>query len=270
MLFPGFRLDLDTGQVVPDGLGGDILFTAQGDQDGAIQPVGPARIVTLEQPPSLPKATTGLPSEGRVVRIADHAGNYRLMANGQWSGVLALAVDADGKVTGTFSSEATGTAYPVSGKVDMGSPQNLQFTIDFPRTKQEYQGVLWSEGKNVIAGTLTMAARVFSFVAVREGATLDPEAQAGTSALLAPPTPGGTWLRVRIEADPDRYILGKEPKSRSELAEALAGALRTDPRTRVLVTAPETLPYSRVCQALEVVAAAGVTTIRLAPHPLEP
>src|SRR4029079_16857663 len=78
------------------------------------------------------------------------------------------------------------------------------------------------------------------------------------------------WLRVRIEADPDRYLLGKEPKSRSELAEALAGALRADPRLRVLVPAPETLPYSRVRQALEVVAAAGVTTIRLAPHPLEP
>ena len=28
MLFGGFRLDLDTGQVVPDGLGGDLLFNA--------------------------------------------------------------------------------------------------------------------------------------------------------------------------------------------------------------------------------------------------
>ena len=168
MLFPGFQLDLDTGGVVPEGLGGDILFTAQGEEDGTIRPIGPARMVTLGKPPVLPPAVPGLPSEGRAMRSADFAGRYRLVANGHWSGQLELAVDPAGAVSGTFSSEATGSAYGVTGRVDAESPQRIQFVIDFPRTKQDYQGILWSEGKNVIAGTVTMLGRVFSFVAVRE------------------------------------------------------------------------------------------------------
>ena len=87
---------------------------------------------------------------------------------------------------------------------------------------------------------------------------------------LAPTKPEGLWLRVRVEPEPDRYTLGKDAKSRAELTDALAKAIQSNPGTKVLVTAQETLPYSRVRQALEAVEAAGITIIRLAPAALEP
>ena len=107
------------------------------------------------------------------MRPGDLAGRFRLAANGQWSGLLELAIDPTGAVSGSYASDASGSVYRVSGKVDPNAPQKIQFTIEFPRTRQEYQGILWSEGKNVIAGTMTMLGRDFSFVAVREGATLN-------------------------------------------------------------------------------------------------
>ena len=173
MLFPGFQLDLDTGQVVPEGLGGDLSFTARGNEDGTISGVGSARISTLDTPPALPPTAAGIPSEGRVVRPADFAGRFRLNANGQWSGLLELAVDPAGSITGSFQSDASGLAYPVTGKVDPQLHQTAQFAIQFPRARQEYQGVLWTEGKQVIAGTAAMLGQDFSFVAVREGSGLN-------------------------------------------------------------------------------------------------
>ena len=43
----------------------------------------------------------------------------------------------------------------------------------------------------MIAGTLTMIGRVFSFVAVREGTRLDLEGDTGTAGSLAPAKAGG-------------------------------------------------------------------------------
>ena len=210
MLFPGFQLDLDTGQVVPEGLGGDLVFTARGDEDGIISSLGPARISTLDRPPSLPPTAPGIPSEGRVVRPADFSGRFRLAANGQWSGLLELAVDPAGSVTGSFQSDASGSAYPVTGKVDPQLHQKVQFAIQFPRARQDYQGVLWTEGKQVMAGTLAMLGQDFSFVAVREGSRLD----LGDLSAAAPGKPGGTWLRVRVEAEPTGTCWGS-PKTRA-------------------------------------------------------
>ncbi len=173
MLFSGFQLDLDTGLVVPEGLGGDLVFTARGDEDGTISSLGPARISTLERPPALATTAPGIPSEGRVVRPADFSGRFRLAANGQWSGLLELAVDPAGSVSGSFQSDVSGSAYPVTGKVDPQLHQKVQFAIQFPRARQDYQGVLWTEGKHVVAGTLTMLGHEFSFIAVREGSRLD-------------------------------------------------------------------------------------------------
>jgi hypothetical protein len=270
MLFPGFQLDLDTGHVVPEGLGGDLVFTARGDEDGVVSGVGPARISTLDKPPTLRPTAPGLPSEGRLVRPADFSGRFRLAANGQWSGLLELAVDPAGAVSGSFQSEASGSAYPVTGKVDPEAHQKVQFAIQFPRARQEFQGVLWTESKQVMAGTLSMLGRDFSFVAVRDGSRLDFGGDPGVAAMIAPAKPGGTWLRVRVDAEPERYLLEKAPRTRAELIEALARTVKTDPEARVLILAAESTPFSRVRQALESVQAAGVATIRLAPAVDEP
>ena len=119
------------------------------------------------------------------MRPADFSGRFRLAANGQWSGLLELAVDPAGSVTGSFQSDASGSAFPVTGKVDPQLHQKVQFAIQFPRARQDYQGVLWTEGKQVMAGTLAMLGQDFSFVAVREGSKLDLGADAAATALLA-------------------------------------------------------------------------------------
>jgi biopolymer transport protein ExbD len=269
-LFPGFQLDLDTGQVVPEGMGGDLVFTARGDEDGVVSSLSSSRISTLERAPSLSPTAPGIPSEGRIVRPADFSGRFRLSANGQWSGLLELAVDPAGSVTGSFQSDASGSAYPVTGKVDPQLHQKVQFAIQFPRARQDYQGVLWTEGKQVVAGTLAMLGQDFSFVAVREGSSVNLGADVGATALLKPGKPEGTWLRVRVEAEPDRYLLGQAPKTRAELTEMLTRVVKSVPGTKVMIVAAESTPYERVRQALEAVQAAGVATIRLAPSLDEP
>ena len=115
-----------------------------------------------------------------------------------------------------------------------------------------------------------MMGQDFSFVAVREGSKLDLGADLGAAALLAPGKPGGTWLRVRVEAEPDRYMLGQAPKTRIELTEDLARIVKSVPATNVLIVTAESTPYMRLRQALECVQAAGVATIRLAPSIVEP
>ena len=148
--------------------------------------------------------------------------------------------------------------------------QKVQFAIQFPRTRQDYQGVLWTEGKRVIAGTLAMLGQDFSFVAIREGSRLDSGAETEASALVTPGKPEGVWLRVRVEAESDRYLLGKVPKTRAELTDELSRAVKSAPGTKVLIVTAESTPYTRVRLALEAVQAAGVATIRLAPSIDEP
>jgi biopolymer transport protein ExbD len=82
--------------------------------------------------------------------------------------------------------------------------------------------------------------------------------------MQVPGMPQGTWLRVRVEAEPDKYLLGKAPKTRIELTDELARAVKSVPGTKVLVVTAESTPYIRVRQELETVPAAGVATIRLA------
>ena len=122
MLFPGFQLDLDTGQVVPEGLGGDILFTARGDEDGAIRPAWPGPAGHPRQASGLAKPLTGpsLGREGRAVRRFLRpvpAGGQRPVVGSPGAGGRRLWQ----RSPGTFSSEATGSAYPVTGKVEAES-----------------------------------------------------------------------------------------------------------------------------------------------------
>jgi hypothetical protein len=116
--------------------------------------------------------SAGRPSSGRAILPGDFGGRFNLHADGQWSGRLDMVVDADGAVTGSFRSDKNGTAYPVTGKAGDAAPRRIRFDIQFPRAKQSYEGLIWSEGKNVIAGTLSMLDQPYSFVAVREGTSL--------------------------------------------------------------------------------------------------
>ena len=173
LLFDGFQVDLDSGQIVPEGQGGDLVFK-KGDKDGPwIEAVGGAELYSPKSRITPGSAASG-PSPGRAVLPGDFSGRFRLYSDGRWSGLLELEVAADRQVTGRFRSEANGTSYPVSGEVKLEPTNKLVFKVKFPRSEQDYDAFLWTEGKNAFSGTFAMGEKSFGFCAVREGSTLGP------------------------------------------------------------------------------------------------
>ncbi|WP_165230525.1 ExbD/TolR family protein [Aquisphaera insulae] len=273
-LFPGFRLDLDSGRIVPEGLGGDLLFTARGEDDGSLAPIEPALLAIPESRPGPPATAAAGPSAGKVVVPSDFAGKYRLVADGQWSGELTLQVEPAGAVSGSFLSDGTGSESPVSGKVEADGRPVVSFSIQFPRARQDFTGRLWSDGKNVLAGLFTMGHHESSFVAVREGANapsdLHLELAPGVAVEGSPPqaeAKNHTWIRVAIEADSDRYRVRTDPtgKTAAELSDLLKQAVSREPGCRVVLAVPPSTPYSRVLAATEAIRAAGIASIRIMP-----
>jgi hypothetical protein len=168
ILFDGFQIDLDSGQIVPRGQGGDLEFQ-KGDADGpALKTLGQSTLYTLTKPVALDVAATG-PSPGKMVIPGDFTGRFQLSADGRWTGLLQLEAAPDHKLTGQFRSDANGTSYAISGTVSADVPNRATFTIQFPRTVQEYDAYLATEGKNALAGTFVMLGRTFGFHAIREG-----------------------------------------------------------------------------------------------------
>jgi hypothetical protein len=171
-LFDGFQLDLDTGFVVPEGQGGDLVFRAGGTAGPRVEPTGGARLYAPTRPIPAEPGQAG-PTPGKVVVPHDFAGRYKLFADGRWSGLLEIQVADDRAVTGHFRSEPNGTSYPVSGEVSAEVPNKVAFKVKFPRTEQAYEGLLWTDGKWAIAGTFQMLERPFGFFAVREGVSVE-------------------------------------------------------------------------------------------------
>ncbi len=166
-LFPGFRLSLDLGQVVPDDLGGDVQFVVDGDKIVA-RPVGKAKLYLVSkaipgvEPKKGPKLVVGDAFEARYF-----TGTYKLYDDGRRSGKLVLKVEADNTVIGSYYSDRDGAKYDVYGQV--GKPlHSLQFTVKFPRTEQVFQGMLFTGDGRVLAGTSRMQEREAGFYAVRE------------------------------------------------------------------------------------------------------
>lgn len=187
VLFDGFRYDLDTGQVVPEGQGGDVRFVA-GD-GGRLEALSGAKLYTLTASPLANAARPGAPSAGRTVVASDFAGCYRLFANGQASGSLELRVEEGGAITGRFRSDQTGNSYPVTGQTASDRPEWAHFEVEFPRSRQEFDGRLWTEGKGAMSGTARLLDREFGFFAIREGGRIVPEsalAEAVPAALARP------------------------------------------------------------------------------------
>src|SRR5581483_10957592 len=50
LLFRGFQIDLDTGQIVPEGQGGDLQFVDEGEGGPRLVAQGLARIFTVDKP----------------------------------------------------------------------------------------------------------------------------------------------------------------------------------------------------------------------------
>jgi hypothetical protein len=261
ILFDGFQFDLDSGQVVPDGQGGDLRYSARGEGGPRLSTVGDATLYTLTKLPAAVAKGAARPSLGRLVVPTDFNGRFRLFANGQWSGTLDLNVGEDKAVTGRFRSDLNGASYPVEGAVASESSQRIAFRIKFPRTHQDYEGVLWTEGKGAMAGTLTMLDRAYGFFAVREGGRYAPEGEDLGPLEKGADKPG----RKTVAVHKGQYTLDGRAQTDQELSDGLKRAVAEKPGTWVLLLVPDDETFADVRRALDVINAAGVGHVRLAP-----
>jgi Biopolymer transport protein ExbD/TolR len=259
LLFDGFRFDLDLGQVVPVGQGGDVQFLAGGGPGPRLAALATTTLYTVTASPIPAEARAGQPSAGRGVRASDFAGRYRLFADGQWSGMLELTLDGLA-VSGRFRSDQTGSVYPVDGTAPADAPGLIRFSITYPRSRQDFEGRLWTAGKGAMAGTLTLLDRSFGFFALREGGHYAPEE--GEAGLLTPDVdrPG---RRVVVLRDDGRVTLDGKDLDLAGLTEALREAVADDPETWVLLRVPADQTVAAVSRALEAARAAGVADVRL-------
>lgn len=263
LLFDRFEFDLDTGQVVPPGYGGDVAFSTEGRDGPGLAALGGNALYPIDKPFSVPGAEPGRPSEGRVVLPTDFNGRYTLISNGQMSGALELSVAADGAVSGRFRSDRNGSMYPVTGKVADDMPRRIEFEVQFPRSRQAFDGLLWTEDKNVFAGTVQIQGHPYSFIAVREGMPLYPEPIDATGPPRAPSAPKTSTRVIALEGT-DRFRLDGASKSEPELTAALRAAGQAGTPIEVLIRVPPMTTFERVQRAVGSVRAAGVSTIRFA------
>ena len=143
--------------------------------------------------------------------------------------------------------------------------------IDFPRPRQDYQGVLWSEGKNVIAGTLTMLGRDFSFVAVREGTRLDLDG-AGAARRAHAARTGGNLAPGPGRGRSGPISCGQGSSEIGTGADRAPGAClqAPTPSSRCLIVAGESTPLIRVCRRSRPSRPPGSRPIHLAPAAVDP
>ena len=165
-LFPGFRLNLDLGQVVPEELGGDLRFVSDGDKTYT-QPLGRAKLYLVTKalsdvvPKKGPRLVIGETFEPRYFN-----GTYKLYDDGRRSGRLTLKVEEDGSVGGSYYSDKDGAKYDVRGRVGMPK-HSIQFTVKFPRSEQTFQGWLFTGDGQVLTGTSRLLEREAGFYARR-------------------------------------------------------------------------------------------------------
>ena len=151
-LFPGFRFNLDLGQVVPEELGGDLRFVVDGDKT-YLEPLGKAKLYLVTKP--LPEAA---PKKTEKVVVGDKFepryfnGTYQAVRRRPSLRQADLKVDEDGGVSGAYVSDKDGAAYDVRGKVGV-PPHGIQFTVQFPRAEQTFQGWLFTGDGKAITGS---------------------------------------------------------------------------------------------------------------------
>jgi hypothetical protein len=165
--FPGFRLSLDIGQLVPPELAADLACKTQ-DGGAVLEPVGRARLFVVRNsllPKTAPLGALPKPGDGPF-DPKYFAGTFKLNDDGRRMGTLELQVKDGGDIVGAYYSDGTGQKYEVTGKI--GSPKNtVQFTIRFPRTEQTYHGWLFTGDARGLTGYSTMQERESGFYAVR-------------------------------------------------------------------------------------------------------
>ena len=134
-------------------------------------------------------------------------------------------------------------------------PNKVEFAVELPRTRQEYEALLWVEGKGAMAGSMTMLDRPFGFFALREGGTFAPDGEdvGPMPEKVAPPG----RLTVRIKSD-GVYSLDGKDLDESEFAATCKEAVAREPATSILFRIPADLPFAGAYRAIEAARAGGV------------
>ena len=166
--FPGFRMSLDIGQLVPAELAAD-LVCKQVDKGAVLEPVGKAKLYVVRKSllPKSEPAVTLKPGEGPC-DPKYFAGSYKLNDDGRRAGTLELQaqVKPGGEITGAYYSGETGQKYEVTGKI--GSPKHsVQFTIQFPRPSRSFTAGSFTGDAAGLTGYSTMQDREAGFYAER-------------------------------------------------------------------------------------------------------
>ncbi len=260
ILFNGAELDLDLGQTVPEKQGGDLVFRT-GEKSGVFHALDHAQLFVVAGLPDQANTNPGA-SRGRTVVPNDFAGRFRLIANGQWSGMLELKVDSEHNINGSFRSDDTGTAYRVTGKAGANSPNRLELTIEFPRAHMNIEGRLWSEGKSVFSGSASLLDRTYGFAAVREGQPFD-HAKLGETHISVNNAHAAGRVRITVESD-GAWKRNGEPADENAVDAALREALASDPAPTLCIEAAEKAPFQAVKKLIERARAMGPFEFELA------
>lgn len=165
-LYPGLRLSLDIGQVVPESVGGDLIVAGEKDS-WTLKPLKDAKLFLVTKPIAglAPKKAAKL-AIGEVFETRFLAGKFKLHDDGRRSGTLKLDVNDAGEITGTYTTDKDGREYEVQGKA--GTPKHsLTFTVKFPATSQTFTGYMFTGDGKAIAGTTKILEREASFYAER-------------------------------------------------------------------------------------------------------
>ena len=166
-LYPGLRLSLDIGQVVPESIGGDLLIEAGAKEAFTIKPVKDAKLYIVTKPIAgvVPKKAPKL-VVGETFETRFFAGRYKLHDDGRRSGVLKIEINDSGEIAGVFTSDKDGKEYEIQGKA--GTPKHaVSFSIKFPATTQTFTGYMFTGDGRAIAGTSKMLEREAGFYAER-------------------------------------------------------------------------------------------------------
>jgi hypothetical protein len=165
-LFDGFQFNLDIGQVVPASVGGDLLFRFEKGK-AAAEPVGKAKmyLLTRPMPEAAPKKSDKV-EIGKTFEARFFTGTYKLYDDGRRTGTLRLKVGEKNEVSGAYYSGLDGNKYEVVGKVGI-PPHTITFTIIFPRSRQTFQGYMFTGDGKAIAGSSRLQERDTGFYALR-------------------------------------------------------------------------------------------------------
>lgn len=168
-LYDGYQLNLDLGQIVPSSVGGDVRYVQTAD-GGYLEPVQRAKLflITKHLPGTEVKKPTGRTGLGESFEPQALNGAYRLIDDGRRKALIELNLDTEGNLSGTYTSEQSGRAYEVHGKITPTMKHQLTFTVKFPNSSQEFTGYLFTKDAAAICGFTKFQGQEFGFYALRE------------------------------------------------------------------------------------------------------